>query len=181
MKAIKKALARSTVAQALVALTLSIMVSCQPATASTFGEPISGPQGDVEIIVGVATKHVFGFDPENNAMNNEDNQLFAFRYQNVIAGTYVNTLHRRSYFAGGMWRWHDPYNIISVGVVAGVITGYCLEALTGSTPELFDGSKCNAQPLPFVAPVLTATIVQGVNINAKLLYNAVNVSFSLDF
>lgn len=107
------------------------------------------------LVVGVATTHIGG-GPLNN-----DNQLVAAGYRGYLAGTMVNSLDKRSFFAGRVIDLGLPGG---AGLFAGAATGYDWDCFVRTCyPQEEDRSDV----VPILAPMYqyrAATVI--VNANA---------------
>ena len=101
-----------------------------------------------EVIAGVYTTH-FADDAQQY---NNDNRLVAIRYHTLIGGTFINSYHQRTYFAGAIFEREAVLSghRFSYGFSTGAMHGYCWEAFQYGKP--FHADTCEQVVTPYLAP-----------------------------
>lgn len=95
---------------------------------------------NTEILYGFYTDHL------NKGDFNEENHLVGIRHKSFVAGTFENSYHQRTYFAGYLKEWNPRPNLILGGVVGGM-HGYCWEAFEPGKAVDIDNCRPATTPM----------------------------------
>lgn len=85
---------------------------------------------------------------------NNDNQLFAVKYDQIIAGTMINSFKRRSYLAGYDVKGGDNW-----GVIVGGASGYDYDCVSKVCTQ---DERDESDIIPLVAPYYSYGPIVGV-------------------